>query len=114
VGGGKLNEIFLGNLEGVLISILGYFIFVKFFPLEKIENEVPYEKPLSLKRMRYGFVPVAYFALMVCLLIVQARRNNDSDPFSVTWKIYFGYCLFSIYAFVIWPMFKFLSKKRSD
>jgi hypothetical protein len=109
-----LNEIFLGNLEGVLISILGYLIFVKFFPLEKIENEVPYEKPLSLKRIRYGLVPVAYFVLMAYLVVVQARRPNDSDPLSVTWKIYFGYCLFSSCAFLIWPMFKFLSKKNSD
>jgi len=106
------KEILWGNLEGIVISILAYLIFVKFFPLEKIENKIPYEKPLSFNRLKYGSVPLAYFGLMFYLLTFKARRENDSDPFGVEWKIYFGYCLFSICAFVAWPMLKFLLSKR--
>src|SRR5579883_13431 len=95
-----VKEILLGNLEGLLTAILAYLIFVKYFPLEKIENETPYEKPLSLKRLRYALPMIVYFVLTFYLLVVQSRRSSNSEPFSIMWKIYFTYLCLSIFVFV--------------
>jgi hypothetical protein len=107
-----IKEILLGNLEGIFMALLAYLIFVKYFPLKKIEDVEPYEKPLSLKRIRFSLVPIAYFGLMFYLRIVQAQRPNDSDPFSLTWKIYFGYSLFIIIVIIFIP--NFILKNKSN
>lgn len=89
----------LGNVEGIGVSILTYFLFVKIFPPKNLRGE----KPLSFKRSLSGLVLMTFYGLVMYLAILQGPKSASCCGWPIVDLWLFVYCCLSGYLFVFKP-----------